>query len=212
MLLIGNSHCRVGDLPQVLGRLLARVHPDQQVLCRAAPGGGFLIDHAQLSSTRAAIEAGPWDFVVLQALKYSTSGRYEYPFDGAIELTELARKQGAKVIMFPEWRQRGRADEGRRIHALHERLVKTTQATIAPVGLAWDDALEKRPDLQLHAADGNHASNLGARLTAAVLCATISHSAEPPQEPNATHRWLDEVAWRVVRAEAGDDQIVDPAK
>jgi hypothetical protein len=40
---------------------------------------------------------------------------------------------------------------------------------VAPVSRAWDLALSRRPELALHAADGNHQSALGAFLTACVL-------------------------------------------
>jgi hypothetical protein len=45
---------------------------------------------------------------------------------------------------------------------------------VAPVGRAWDLALSQRPDLPLHAADGNHQTALGAFLTACVLVGELT--------------------------------------
>ena len=48
-----------------------------------------------------------WSFVVLQAQKYSTSGQFFYPTDGAEALLRIARTQRAVPILFPEWPLRG---------------------------------------------------------------------------------------------------------
>jgi hypothetical protein len=172
VLFIGNSHTR--PIPEALVELAREHDPSFNIVAVRAEGIGFLVDHARTESTRQAIVKGPWDVVVLQAQKYSSSGRHHYPYDGAIELTRLARENGSRVVMFPEWGRRGMPDEAARVQRIHEEIAARTGATVAPVGIAWDRALAERPRLRLHAADGNHASRLGDCLTACVLYAVLT--------------------------------------
>lgn len=171
ILFIGNSHS--APMPEYVARIASRHRPGRRVLCSVVEAHGFLIEHMKRKKTLDAITLGPWDYVVLQAQKYSTSGRYKYGHEGAVALTKLASENGSKVVMYPEWGQHGNTTEGRRVHELHENIASLTGAMVAPVGLAWDAALDRQPDLQLHAPDGNHAGELGNHLTAAVLYARI---------------------------------------
>jgi hypothetical protein len=45
---------------------------------------------------------------------------------------------------------------------------------LAPAGLAWQRALHLDPALELHHADGRHASAAGSYLAACVLCAVLT--------------------------------------
>jgi hypothetical protein len=58
---------------------------------------------------------------------------------------------------------------GARIEKMYTEMATESGARVAPVGRAWDRALAARPALELHSPDGNHQSELGAFLTAAVL-------------------------------------------
>ena len=101
VLFIGNSHSQ--PIPKILTDLFKRQMPGKKVRVQRVPDYGFLIEHANKKSTLTQLNGGNWDFVVLQAQKYSSSGRYSYPTAGAIHLSELATKQGAHVLMYPEW-------------------------------------------------------------------------------------------------------------
>ena len=210
ILFIGNSHSDV--LPQVFSSIATRHDRDLDIVATRADASTFLANHARTQSTPKAIATGPWDFVVLQALKYSTSGEFQYPYDGAIAITQLANDNGSQVVMFPEWGRRGFPDEAARIQRIHEEVVATTGAIVAPVGLAWDRALGERPQLQLHHADGNHASQLGDYLTANVIYAGVtghdprlaadSPDVSPAALPSATpetRRFLERIAWETVQ-------------
>jgi hypothetical protein len=45
---------------------------------------------------------------------------------------------------------------------------------VAPVGLAWAQALQREPGLELWAGDGKHPSKLGSYLTACVFYASLT--------------------------------------
>ena len=53
-------------------------------------------------------------------------------------------------------------------------MAQQSEATVAPVGLAWELARKRRPDIALYANDGSHPSKLGAYLTACVFYSTLT--------------------------------------
>jgi hypothetical protein len=75
--------------------------------------------------------------------------------------------------MFPEWPRSG-VDETSRIYDLHVSIAQREVACVAPIGQAWDLALERHPALALHAPDGNHSNPAGAFLAALILFATMT--------------------------------------
>ena len=86
----------------------------------------------------------------------------------------------------------GYDDLGRRLHA-----------SVAPVGLAWAEALRTRPDLSLWEGDGRHPSKLGSYLAACVFYAMLTH--RDPRESGFTAglssseaRYLQKAAAKIV--------------
>jgi hypothetical protein len=57
---------------------------------------------------------------------------------------------------------------------LHVSIANIQSSCVAPVGLVWDRVISLMPDLGLHLADGNHASNTGKFLTALIFYETIT--------------------------------------
>ena len=90
VLLIGNSHSSRGDLPSVLQQLL-EADGTAFANVRAVGNWAFLADRLEDSKTRETLESEPWTHVVLQAQKYSTSGKYSYPTAAAEEWIRRSR-------------------------------------------------------------------------------------------------------------------------
>jgi len=174
ILLIGNSHSSRNDLPGLLAILVETGLPSKTVHAQTAPGWGFLDDHLQNKKTQRLLKNRSWTHVVLQAQKYSSSGRYFYPTTAAEELIRRVKLQDATPVMFPEWPRRGNTEEGQRVHELHLQIAAREPACVAPVGLAWQWFLEKNPSSKLHAPDGNHSNRQGALLAAYVLYEVIT--------------------------------------
>lgn len=174
LLFMGNSHSSSHNLPQLVARLLQSGIPGAKVETRLASGYHFLDERLQHQASIKLLNDGNWTHVILQAQKYSTTGRYFYPTDAAEEWIRRINAKNAVAIMFPEWPRRGNKEEGQRIHQLHQSIAKAEPACVAPIGLAWEQALQHNPRLKLHASDGNHAAFDGAFLTALVLYGTIS--------------------------------------
>lgn len=173
LLMMGNSHTVVADLPAQLAALLRAGLPGRSVSISIAPGYLFLDERLADTSSMNLLRSRNWTAVVLQAQKYSSSGLFFYSTLEAEQLVQAARAQAALPVMFPEWPRLGIA-ETQRIYDLHVGIAQAQPACVPPIGQAWDLALQRHPGIRLHAGDGNHAELPGAYLTALMLYAAIS--------------------------------------
>lgn len=178
-LFVGNSHTLGHDLPALVGRMAHALRPDQVVY---APGLGvsFLDDVTRDPSVRDEIQARPWTHVVLQAQRISLSGKHEYSRAEGIDLARRAKGRGAAVFFFAEWGLKSDPTNGPRHERVYREMAAEAGVRVAVVGRAWELALAGRPDLPLHAADGNHQSATGAFLTAAVLAGRLTGASPAP--------------------------------
>jgi hypothetical protein len=203
VLFIGNSHS--APIPALMKDLVKRLRPDQKAHFGVVRSSGFLAEQAESATTRTTIRTGKWDYVVLQAQKYSSSGKRSYPTDGAMKLSELATKAGAKLLMYPEWPRRDAGgDEYGRIKTIHLSIAEKTGAMVAPIGEAWVKAAASNPSLSLYARDGNHATQDGSYLNACVFYSLlfgespVSETSKSPKGLFKSHKALEEAAWSAV--------------
>ncbi len=173
LLFMGNSHASANQLQHMVVEMVQAARPGESVAAVAAPGWMFLEERWHDTASTTLLRNQQWSFVILQAQKYSTSGMFEYSTAGAEGLIRASRQQQAVPVMFPEWPRRG-VDETMRIYDLHVSIAQREVACVAPIGQAWDLALQRHPSLRLHADDGNHSNAAGAFLAALVLFATIT--------------------------------------
>jgi hypothetical protein len=173
ILFMGNSHSAYHDLPGMVVAMVRAAEAGKSVEAALAPGVLFLDERVHDPASLALLQGQRWSFVVLQAQKYSTSGRFTYSTAEAEELIRLARTAGAVPILFPEWPRVG-IQETQRIYDLHVSIAGHEAACVAPIGQAWDLAFARNPGITLHDRDGNHSAASGAFLTALVLYATIT--------------------------------------
>jgi hypothetical protein len=202
LLFMGNSHTSANNLPGMVAAMVRAARPGRTVRAVEAPGWMFLDERAANTPSLELLREGGWTFVVLQAQKYSSSGMFDYPIDGALGLARTARGVHAVPVMFPEWPRRG-IDETRRIFDLHVSIAVREPACVAPIPQAWDLALARHPELVLHASDGNHSAPAGAFLAALVIAATMTGVA-PDQLPAIEGFGVDAATQAVLRAAAAD--------
>ncbi|MBT9493094.1 MAG: hypothetical protein IV107_12295 [Paucibacter sp.] len=173
VLMMGNSHSTVSQLPAQLEAMLRAGLAGKSVAVTVAPGWMFLDERLADRQSLDLLRSREWTAVLLQAQKYSSSGRTHFPTVEAQELVRESRKVKALPVLFPEWPRRG-VPETETIYALHVSIARQQPACVAPIGQAWDLALARMPTLRLHAEDGNHAAVAGAYLSALMLYATIT--------------------------------------
>lgn len=172
VLFMGNSH--VAGLAELMRTLFKMGAPQKNIGQLTVSSGGFLSERLDDGRSIDVLKGNVWSHVIFQAQKYSQSGQFDYPTVGAQTWIKMAKSQDATPILFPEHPQRGNSQEGQKVHDLHVSIANLQSSCIAPVGLVWDRVIRLMPNLELHLADGNHASDTGKFLTALVFYETIS--------------------------------------
>jgi hypothetical protein len=173
VLMMGNSHTTLANLPAHLRALLAAGLPGKRVAVAVSPDWMFLEERAADTASLNLLRSRPWTAVVLQAQKYSSSGLFSYSTQGAEQLVQVTRLNKSLPVLFAEWPRLG-VTETARIYDLHVSIATAQPACVPPVGQAWDLAAQRHPGLRLHSSDGNHADLPGAYLAALVLYAGIT--------------------------------------
>jgi len=210
VLLIGNSHSSKNDLPDLIEHLIEIGHPDAAVYVDAAPRWVFLAERIGDKVTQKKLESRQWTHVVLQAQKYSSSGKYDYPTSAAEEWIRRTKTLVAQPILFPEWPREGNAEEGPRVHALHMGIAEREPACVMPIGLAWQIVVDENPEVRLYNRDGNHSNKNGALLTAFVLYQAIT--GKPADElPDISKGRIDPEVQTVLRTAASNAHRMLPA-
>lgn len=168
--MMGNSHTT--PIPSLLRQIFNKANPNLSVEVTQAPGGMYLIDRMADSRNVDLLKDGTWTHVVLQALKYSTSGMYDYSTMGAEFFIDLSNDIGTVPILFPEHPRKNNSWESSYLYQLHTGIAEEHSACVSPIGYVWEDFMSKST-LKLHQLDGNHATNAGSFLTALVIYQTI---------------------------------------
>ncbi len=172
VLMFGNSHTGTHNVPSMLQGLLRAAKPDEKVVTHSSLDI-LLPQINENKSNHDMMRDHEWTYVVLQGQQISMSGTREYPLDPAIELAATATENGAEVLLFAEWARKG-FDERERFENVYHEIAAQSESSVVRIGRAFEIALEDRPELELYALDGNHASAAGAYLAAAMLCGTIT--------------------------------------
>lgn len=180
VLFIGNSHTFHNDVPKMFEEM-ARAGGHSVEADMVAHGGWTLLDHAQSPETTEKIRSAEWDFVVLQEQSdipsFPTNREQEmYPSIRGLHNEISAR--GARTVLFMTWgHQDGSVAAGVGGYSAESALIETAyvkiggelEIAIAPVGVAWWNAMQNEPGLTLWVDDGNHATVEGSYLAASVL-------------------------------------------
>jgi hypothetical protein len=208
ILFIGNSHTFVNDIPGLVTAMAAKI--GCRVTAQSVVAGGQTLEgHWNGPEARGLIEAGWWDFIVLQ----EQSTRPVIDPDGyrrcATQFCELARRDAVPLLYLCWAREDAAASQNALTAAAIEVHKATKDVEVCPVGEAWRRVRDDRPDLALFT-DGNHASATGSYLTACVFHAVL-HRASPVGLPHdittaggtrvavaeATAGYLQGQAWQV---------------
>lgn len=212
VLFIGNSLTYVNNLPRMV-----------QALVESA-GGAWKLEYEMIASAGATLEyhwtsgialdsirKKEWDFVVLSDqstrpyvqpdlfLQYARLFNEEIAARGAITLFYLTPANKPVAVNQP------------RITAAYVDVARELKAEVAPVGVAWQHALQAHPYPDLYLSDGVHPTPRGTYLSACVFYASIfgrgaagltgtvrfGNDLLIDLEPNEA-RALQERAWRTV--------------
>jgi hypothetical protein len=218
VLFIGNSFTARNSMIRMV-RKLAEGDPGARPIFAVeyAPGGSTLQRATGDDRLTKLLANEPWNDVVLQEQSEIPGWpgyREAHMFPAATRLDSMARQVGASTVLFVTWGYREgdrRAVPTDTYQAMQTRLVqgywelggRLRGGLLAPVGVAWEWALARRPGLDLWASDGRHPSRTGSYLAACVFYALLTHrdptgSSFTAGLQTAEARWLQGVAgWSV---------------
>lgn len=185
ILFLGNSYTHYNNLPELFSRLAKsgghNVHAEKY-----APGGWLLADHAAAEKVLTLIEEGNWDTVILQeqSVLPATIQRDAEMYPAARILHQHISANEAQTMFFLTWgRQEGTAvreigfnhfsDMQTQLNDGYGKIAAELNVPLAPVGVAWQNALNERPDMPLYVEDGSHPTKHGSYLAAAVFYAAF---------------------------------------
>ncbi len=152
-----------------------------------------------------AISAGDYDVVVLQdymSIEVSVESFHEY----TRLFVEEIRRTGAEPLLFMTWARDILTTED--IAKAYKDIALELDVNVAPVGLAWERAMEERPDLNCYKIDNVHPSILGTYLAANVFYATLFEESPvglsylPSEDGGVTEEeaaFLQRIAWETVQ-------------
>ena len=184
VLFIGDSYTSVNDLPSTLSSLAASGghRMDTQAL---DAGGARLADHVADPNTIPTINSQSWTYVVLQEqsqIPSIESLRQSEMYPAAQQLVGDIRTDKATPIFYMPWtREAGWPENGiptyaemqAAVNVGYQTIAAQENATIAPVGAAWQSALTQYSASDLWQSDGIHPTPLGTYLAACVFYATL---------------------------------------
>lgn len=172
VLFIGNSYTYFNDLPGMLQDLATRAGKSLETAA-VTSGGKSLQWHWYNPQTLATLDAGGWDFVVLQDHSLQSIEDPEKMRRAATKLATRIRRGKGVSILYMTWARQHIPEMQAAITAMYVRVAREIGAVVAPVGEAWRKVRAASPALMLHTEDRSHPNILGSYLAACVFYATL---------------------------------------
>jgi hypothetical protein len=154
------------------------------------------------TKAREMIGEGDYDVVVLQdALPHTDVDTFHaYTRKFVVEI----RETGAEPVLFMTWSRRGITLE--EIAQAYRDIATELGVDVAPVGFAWQRAMEERPELDMYTSDKTHPSIHGSYLAVSVVYATVFGEVGLAYLPSENQRvtqeeaaFLQRIAWETVQ-------------
>jgi hypothetical protein len=167
VLFIGNSRTRYFDIPNQIKQLASLETRKLEV--RTVAFDGWTLESHWNSPNSAALQAireGGWDDVVLQELS-SRPVLENAKFVASVKnFNAEIKKVGARTVLYENWWRKDLSYTQAQLSVAYKTLADEVGAAISPVGSAWLESSSTNPTSSLFSTDGNHATALGAYLTA----------------------------------------------
>jgi hypothetical protein len=171
VLFVGNSYTYFWNLPQQVAAMAESSELDIHTQ-QSTSGGTSLAQHwrgeKQLHSLEM-IRAGEYDAVVLQDFSMQALNAPDTLLYYGQKFAQEIKAKGGKVFLYMTWARSWDPYMQATITARYQELAERCDATIVPVGPAWQRAQSLRPAIELYDKDQSHPSALGAYLSACVF-------------------------------------------
>jgi hypothetical protein len=174
ILFIGNSYTYYNGLPSIISQLAdSSTEPHRVETHMVASGRKSLEWHYNNQDTLETIRRAIWDIVVLQEFSTRPVDDRDRMFEYAEKLDREIKLSGARTALYLTWARRHIPEMQESLSDAYITLARKLNAIIVPVGIAWQYALQKDPDLALHKKDKSHPTGLGSYLAACVFYSTL---------------------------------------
>jgi Surface adhesin CshA repetitive domain len=167
VLFIGNSRTRYFDIPNQIKQLASLETRKLEV--RTVAFDGWTLESHWNSPNSAALQAireGGWDDVVLQELSSRPVLENAKFVTSVKNFNTEIKKIGARTVLYENWWRKDLTYSQTQLTSAYKTLADEIGAAISPVGSAWLESSSTNPSSSLFDPDGNHATALGAYLTA----------------------------------------------
>ncbi|BCN30065.1 DUF4886 domain-containing protein [Anaeromicropila herbilytica] len=191
VLFVGNSFTYKNDLPNMFKKLA--LSGGYNITIGSSTYGGYtLLQHSDADDekgkiTLSKITSKKWDYVVLQEQSQfpAYDNLREEMYEGARKLDKVIKDNESTPIFFMTWGYKNgdtynsvdatKTFEGmqEQIQIGYETIADELSDQISPVGIAWLNAYQTYPNINLWAADNKHPSIAGTYLTACVMYETL---------------------------------------
>lgn len=192
VLFIGNSYTAYNNLPQLTASV-ALSTGDTLIFDSNTPGGQTFQGHFTNSQTTSKIQAGGWDFVVLQeqsqlpAFPIQQVQNQVFPFAQKLDSLIHAATPCAQTLFYMTWgRKNGDANNCQFLpdlctyegmdNLLRERymmMANDNNALVSPVGAVWRYLRANHPGIELYQSDESHPTLEGSYVAACAFYTAI---------------------------------------
>jgi len=173
VLFIGNSYTYGNNLPGIIEAMAAAGGGRRIATDRSVHGGFTLQKHFEKGEAVEKIRSKHWDVVVLQEQSRMPCVNVKLMHEFARKLHAEIAKQHAETVFFLTWARRHIPEMQQGLNDGYFTIAKELNAKVAPVGMAWKNALAADGKLVLHRADNSHPAPAGSYLAACVFYATL---------------------------------------
>lgn len=172
ILFIGNSFTARNNLPELIAKLSAtRGKTIEHRLISS--GGASLRTHWNAGQAIKAIQEGQFDYVVLQEQSNLPIKNAQRMHENIRLFHETISTAGAKAILYMTWARQNAPETQKAITDAYTSISNERGAMVVPVGLAWQNYLDKHDQPVLHDKDGSHPTLAGTYLAACVFLAVL---------------------------------------
>ena len=172
MLFIGNSFTTKNNLPTLLSGI-ALAGMGINIESKVISAGGASLRRHWNAGAASAITGEKWDHGVFQeqsTLPVKNSNRFH---ENVREFVPVMRESGAKMVLFMTWARKKEPENQTLLTDSYNQIGKELEASVVPVGTAWQKLLAKHDKPVLHAEDGSHPTIAGSYLAACTFYATL---------------------------------------
>ncbi len=183
VLFIGNSYTFFNNLGDLVAGIAAGLPGPTISPALAVQGGMPLGWHLVNGPAMTMLDDERWDHVVMQdhslfgGIVFNGEPRMVPPtgfHESARILVKHVRARNAKPLFFMTWARRGRPAEEPILTNGYLDIGRELGVDVAPVGIAWTEALKQGVAVDLFSADGAHPSPAGSYLAACVIYASLT--------------------------------------